>query len=204
MKATVKFEFDNESSLAEFCKKIDAKAETPKDKSECEDKYEVYLVMKDGCEDEIPTMDNIRGICVLNIYGSRFLLYPKYPCLPLLSEYKIKEYKGKCYNEAEALFINDNHQETSDLLALGSEAAKFVRQFGMDLPSLSMCISIEYYKDKINEIAKNIKDADLLINSDRWSSSRYDTNNAWSYGGRITDINHFCSSFMVSAVSAYS
>ena len=205
MKSTITFEFDGKEELEAFARKIsksDTIVETPEVENRTED---VFLVMKKEHEGEAPTMDNIEGICIPMLNGDRFLLYPKFGKFPLLPEDKIEDYKGKCYTEAEALFTNDNHNETTALLALGSEAAKFVRSLnGRDLPSLSMCLSIEYYKDKINTVAKKITGAELVDNSLRWSSCRYSTGSAW-YCDRtgITNTNAFCISFTVSAVSAY-
>ena len=152
--------------------------------------------MKDGCQGQAPTINNIEGIVVPLPGGRQFKMIPKYLKSCLLHRDKIAELKLKCYNEAEAIFNEDNKAETDEYLRLGSPAAEHVRSFGCDLPTFEMAAAIIKFRPEINKAAEQIEGADILeIDSDVWSSCRYNTNSAWvfygSYGGASS--NFFCS-----------
>ena len=140
--------------------------------------------MKDGCQGQAPTINNIEGIVVPLPGGRQFKMIPKYLESCLLHRDKIAELKLKCYNEAEALFNEDNKAETDEYLRLGSPAAEHVRSFGRDLPTFEMAAAIIKFRPEINKAAEQIEGADILeIGSYVWTSCRYSTNNAWIFNG---------------------
>ena len=140
--------------------------------------------MKDGCKGQAPTINNIEGIVVPLPGGRQFKMIPKYLESCLLHRDKIDELKLKCYNEAEALFDEDNKAETDEYLRLGSPAAEHVRSFGCDLPTFEMAAAIIKFRPEINKVAEQIEGADILeIGSYIWTSCRYSTNGAWFCGG---------------------
>ena len=138
--------------------------------------------MKDGCQGQTPTINNIEGIVVPLPGGRQFKMIPKYLESCLLHRDKIAKLKLKCYNEAEAIFNEDNKSETDEYLRLGSPAAEHVRSFGCDLPTFEMAAAIIKFRPEINKVAEQIEGADILeIDSYVWTSCRYGTNNAWIY-----------------------
>ena len=142
--------------------------------------------MKDGCQGQTPTINNIEGIVVPLPGGRQFKMIPKYLESCLLHRDKIAELKLKCYNEAEAIFNEDNKAETDEYLRLGSPAAEHVRSFGCDLPTFEMAAAIIKFRPEINKVAKQIEGADILeIGSVVWSSCRCNTDRAWIFSGDL-------------------
>lgn len=142
--------------------------------------------MKEGCQGQKPTINNIEGIAVPLPDGRQFKLMPKYKYCALLNEDKISELKNKRYNEAQAIFNNDNKAETDEYLRLDSPAAKHVREFGYDLPSFTMAAAIVKFIDEINAVAETIEGADIIDeDSVVWTSCRCNTNLAWFFYGNI-------------------
>ena len=140
--------------------------------------------MKDGCQGQTPTINNIEGIVVPLPGGRQFKMIPKYLESCLLHRDKIAKLKLKCYNEAEAIFNEDNKSETDEYLRLGSPAAEHVRSFGCDLPTFEMAAAIIKFRPEINKAAEQIEGADILeIGSYVWTSCRYNTNIAWFFNG---------------------
>lgn len=140
--------------------------------------------MKDGCQGQTPTINNIEGIVVPLPGGRQFKMIPKYLESCLLHRDKIDELKLKCYNEAEAIFNEDNKAETDEYLRLGSPAAEHVRSFGCDLPTFEMAAAIIKFRPEINKAAEQIEGADILeIDSYVWTSCRCNTGFAWVYSG---------------------
>lgn len=140
--------------------------------------------MKDGCQGQAPTINNIEGIVVPLPGGRQFKMIPKYLESCLLHRDKIDELKLKCYNEAEAIFNEDNKAETDEYLRLGSPAAEHVRSFGCDLPTFEMAAAIIKFRPEINKAAEQIEGADILeIGSGVCSSCRCGTYGAWFYVG---------------------
>lgn len=151
--------------------------------------------MKDGCQGQAPTINNIEGIVVPLPGGRQFKMIPKYLESCLLHRDKIDELKLKCYNEAEAIFNEDNKAETDEYLRLGSPAAEHVRSFGCDLPTFEMAAAIIKFRPEINKAAEQIEGADMLeIGSRVWSSCRCYPGGAWIYNGSNGHAygNHFC------------
>lgn len=147
--------------------------------------------MKDGCQGQTPTINNIEGIVVPLPGGRQFKMIPKYLESCLLHSDKIDELKLRCYNEAEAIFNEDNKAETDEYLRLGSPAAEHVRSFGCDLPTFEMAAAIIKFRPEINKAAEQIEGADILeIGSGVWASCRYDTSYAWIYNGYYGNANY--------------
>ena len=160
--------------------------------------------MKDGCQGQAPTINNIEGIVVPLPGGRQFKMIPKYLESCLLHRDKIAELKLKCYNEAEAIFNEDNKAETDEYLRLGSPAAEHVRSFGCDLPTFEMAAAIIKFRPEINKAAEQIEGADILeIDSRVWTSCRCSTNRAWrSYGYcGFANSNLFCSGYLAVPVA---
>lgn len=150
--------------------------------------------MKDGCQGQAPTINNIEGIVVPLPGGRQFKMIPKYLKSCLLHRDKIAELKLKCYNEAEAIFNEDNKAETDEYLRLGSPAAEHVRSFGCDLPTFEMAAAIIKFRPEINKAAEQIEGADILeIDSRVWASCRCGTDGAWFFRGSngYAGGNHF-------------
>lgn len=148
--------------------------------------------MKDGCQGQAPTINNIEGIVVPLPGGRQFKMIPKYLESCLLRRDKIAELKLKCYNEAEAIFNEDNKAETDEYLRLGSPAAEHVRSFGCDLPTFEMAAAIIKFRPEINKAAKQIEGADILeIGSSVWTSCRYVTISAWIFGGNCGGASNY-------------
>ena len=148
--------------------------------------------MKDDCQGQTPTINNIEGIVVPLPGGRQFKMIPKYLESCLLHRDKIAELKLKCYNEAEAIFNEDNKAETDEYLRLGSPAAEHVRSFGCDLPTFEMAAAIIKFRPEINKVAEQIEGADILeIGSFVWTSCRYYTNSAWIFNGGYGSANTF-------------
>ena len=140
--------------------------------------------MKDGCQGQTPTINNIEGIVVPLPGGRQFKMIPKYLESCLLHRDKIAKLKLKCYNEAEAIFNEDNKSETDEYLRLGSPAAEHVRSFGCDLPTFEMTAAIIKFRPEINKAAEQIEGADILeIGSGVWTSCRCGPGYAWIFYG---------------------
>lgn len=147
--------------------------------------------MKDGCQGQTPTINNIEGIVVPLPGGRQFKMIPKYLESCLLHRDKIDELKLKCYNESEAIFNEDNKAETDEYLRLGSPAAEHVRSFGCDLPTFEMAAAIIKFRPEINKVAEQIEGADILeIGSNVWTSCRSSTNVAWFCRGNRGSANY--------------
>ena len=160
--------------------------------------------MKDGCKGQAPTINNIEGIVVPLPGGRQFKMIPKYLESCLLHRDKIDELKLKCYNEAEAIFNEDNKAETDEYLRLGSPAAEHVRSFGCDLPTFEMAAAIIKFRPEINKAAEQIEGADILeIGSIVWTSCRYSTISAWIFNGNFGYANgyHFCYGYLAVPVA---
>lgn len=142
------------------------------------------ILMKEGCETQKPTLDNIKGIVVPFFGDKKILVFPKYKDCALLKSSKSDELKLQKYSEAEAIFNEDNKAETDEWLRLGSEAAEHVRKFGADLPSFTMAAAIIKNREALNEIALQIEGADIIRSwDDIWASCRYNTSSAWIFSG---------------------
>ena len=160
--------------------------------------------MKEGCQGQKPTINNIEGIAVPLPDGQQFKLMPKYKICALLNENRIAELKNKRYNEAQAIFNNDNKAETDEYLRLDSPAAKHVREFGYDLPSFTMAAAIVKFIDEINAVADTIEGADIIDeDSHVWTSCRYRTNSAWFFSGYYGNAynNNFYNGFLAVPVA---
>ena len=74
------------------------------------------------------------------------------------------------------------------------------------LPSLYELGTIIAYRDEINEVLDMLGMPELDENDYGWSSSEYNTHNAWSvtFGNGYFIGNYKCSSYVVRAVSAFS
>ena len=163
----------------------------------------VYIEMKNGHENEAPTLNNIEGINIPMLNGERFLLYPLYEICQLLPEKNVKSYTGKYHSEVEAFYDNNNHNETTSLLEHGSKAAEYVRSLGYDLPSLPMLLATQHHKEEINAIAEHIAGAMLIDDGHLWSCCRYSASSAWcaSGGSGFFNDSYFISSSSVLPVA---
>ena len=88
--------------------------------------------------------------------------------------------------------VEDSASATDELLAIGSPAAKFVRQFKSDihglfnLPTLLAAMEIIYQREDINAFAKTIEGADLLKEDAHVSTCfRYRRDFRWVADGHL-------------------
>ena len=145
-------------------------------------------------------LEDIKGIIVPLLNGKRVLVYPKFKECPLLPE--SAKWSGKKMNECDTLYNDsDGRKETDDLLALGSEAAKFVRSVcrgtEFNLPhNMLILAALYHFWEQFNEIVARIDGASELA-FPAWSSAMYSSGLAWVY--RYGAFHHhysFYSSFM--------
>lgn len=149
---------------------------------------ELKVLLKDNTiadDDAEMKLEDIKGIIVPLLNGKRVLVYPKFKEYPLLPE-SVKR-NGKQMNECDTLYNDsDGRKETDDLLALGSEAAKFVRSVcpgtEFNLPhNMLILAALYHFWEQFNEIAGRIDGASELA-FPAWSSAMFSSSNAWSYG----------------------
>lgn len=147
------------------------------------------IIYKKGLEGH-NRLEYIEGIEIDMMNGQSALIYPKYANLPLLNFDKIDDWETKALTQTEALKVGDSTREMDELLALGSSAAEFVRQFKSDLygrfnmPTLLAALEIIYHRDDINALANIIEGADFLEeNVDVTSCSYYNQVGMWVASG---------------------
>ena len=148
---------------------------------------ELKVLLKDNTiadDDAEMKLEDIKGIIVPLLNGKRVLVYPKFKECPLLPE-SVK-WNGKQMNECDTLYSDsDGRKETDDLLALGSEAAKFVRSVcpgtEFNLPhNMLILAALYHFWEQFNEIVARIDGASELV-FPAWSSAVYSSSNAWTY-----------------------
>lgn len=164
---------------------------------------ELKVLLKDNTiadDDAEMKLEDIKGIIVPLLNGKRVLVYPKFKEYPLLPE-SVKR-NGKQMNECDTLYNDsDGRKETDDLLALGSEAAKFVRSVcpgtEFNLPhNMLILAALYHFWEQFNEIVARIDGASELA-FPAWSSAMNSSSNAWycSYYGHFS-ISYFYYSLM--------
>ena len=162
------------------------------------------IIYKDGCEGQ-NRLECIEGIEIDLLNGQKALIYPKYEQCELLpdDEEDEDEYDRYCFiSEIEGLKAQpcEAHDDTLSLYELGSPAATHVHQFTSDkhgsfyLPTLLAAMEICDQRAEIDDLAKTIKGADLLLKSYCyvWTSCRCGDNGAWAYyghGGFVSDFS---------------
>ena len=164
---------------------------------------ELKVLLKDNTiadDDAEMKLEDIKGIIVPLLNGKRVLVYPKFKEIPLLPEGT--KWNGKQMNECDALYNDsDGCKETNDLLALGSEAAKFVRSVcpgtKFNLPhNMLILAALYHFREEFNAIAERIEGASAL-EFPAWSSAMYSSSGAWYYGSYGLFYGYyFCASFM--------
>ena len=164
---------------------------------------ELKVLLKDNTiadDDAEMKLEDIKGIIVPLLNGKSVLVYPKFKECPLLPE-SVK-WNGKQMNECDTLYNDsDGRKETDDLLALGSEAAKFVRSVcpGMEfnLPhNMLILAALYHFWEQFNEIVARVDGASEL-DFPAWSSAMSSSSGAWycnSYG--LFNHGNFCHSLM--------
>ena len=150
---------------------------------------ELKVLLKDNTiadDDAEMKLEDIKGIIVPLLNGKRVLVYPKFKECSLLPE-SVK-WNGKQMNECDTLYNDsDGRKETDDLLALGSEAAKFVRSVcpgtEFNLPhNMLILAALFHFWEQFNEIVARIDGASEL-DFPAWSSAMGSSNSAWYYRG---------------------
>ena len=164
---------------------------------------ELKVLLKDNTiadDDAEMKLEDIKGIIVPLLNGKRVLVYPKFKECPLLPE--SVRWNGKQMNECDTLYNDsDGRKETDDLLALGSEAAKFVRSVcpgtEFNLPhNMLILAALYYFWEQFNEIVARIDGASELAFR-AWSSAMGSSSIAWRYSsGGYFGSSHFCYSLM--------
>lgn len=172
-------------------------------KPEIHTKSKLKVLLKNNAiadDDAEMKLEDIKGIIVPLLNGKRVLVYPKFKECPLLPE-SVK-WNGKQMNECDTLYNDsDGRKETDDLLALGSEAAKFVRSMcpgtEFNLPhNMLILAALYHFWEQFNEIVARIDGASEL-DFPAWSSAMYSSSSAWLYyyTGHFSDLS-FYTSFM--------
>ena len=148
---------------------------------------ELKVLLKDNTiaeDDAEMKLEDIKGVIVPLLNGKSVLVYPKFKECPLLPE-SVK-WNGKQMNECDTLYnYSDGRKETDDLLALGSEAAKFVRSVcpgtEFNLPqNMLILVALYHFWEQFNEIVARIDGASEL-DFPAWSSAMNSSNSAWIY-----------------------
>ncbi len=146
---------------------------------------ELKVLLKDNTiadDDAEMKLADIKGIIVPLLNGKRTLVYPKFKECPLLPEGT--RWSGKQMNECDMLYNDsDGRKETDDLLALGSEAAKFVRSVcpgtEFNLPhNMLILAALYHFWEQFNEIVARIDGASELA-FPAWSSALGSSYGAW-------------------------
>lgn len=169
---------------------------------------ELKVLLKDNTiadDDAEMKLEDIKGIIVPPLNGKSVLVYPKFKEYPLLPE-SVK-WNGKQMNECDALYNDsDGRKETDDLLALGSEAAKFVRSVcpgtEFNLPhNMLILAALYHFWEQFNEIVARIDGASELA-FPAWSSAMHSSGYAWLYGnlGYFSGYNFYVSCMCVPCV----
>ena len=150
------------------------------------------IIYKDGYPG-INRLECIEGIEIDLFNGQKALIYPKYAECVLLEDSKAEEWDAYSFaSEIKALKAQpgEAHDDTLSLYELGSPAAKHVHQYTSDkhgsfyLPTLLAAMEICGQRVEIDELAKTIEGADLLLESCSyvWSSCRGYAYSAWCCG----------------------
>ena len=148
---------------------------------------ELKVLLKDNTiadDDAEMKLEDIKGIIVPLLNGKRVLVYPKFKERPLLPEGT--EWNGRQMNECDTLYNDsDGRKETDDLLALGSEAAKFVRSVcpgtEFNLPhNMLILAALYHFWEQFNEIVARI-DGSSELDFPAWSSAMASSGGAWLY-----------------------
>lgn len=165
---------------------------------------ELKVLLKDSTiadDDAEMKLEDIKGIIVPLLNGKRVLVYPKFKECPLLPE--SVRWNGKQMNECDTLYNNsDGQKETDDLLALGSEAAKFVRSVcpgtEFNLPhNMLILAALYHFWEQFNEIVARIDGASELA-FPAWSSAMGSSlnacycNNYGLFGGSYFYLSFMC------------
>lgn len=164
---------------------------------------ELKVLLKDNTiadDDAEMKLEDIKGIIVPLLNGKSVLVYPEFKECPLLPE--SVRWNGKQMNECDTLYNDsDGRKETDDLLALGSEAAKFVRSVcpgtEFNLPhNMLILAALYHFWEQFNEIVARIDGASELA-FPAWSSAMNSSYGAWrcNHSGYFND-NGFCYSLM--------
>ena len=149
---------------------------------------ELKVLLKDNTiadDDAEMKLEDIKGIIVPLLNGKRVLVYPKFKECQLLPDGT--KWNGKQMNECDTLYNDsDGRKETDDLLALGSEAAKFVRSVcpgtEFNLPhNMLILAALYHFWEQFNEIIARIDGASELAFT-AWSSAMYSSGYAWYCG----------------------
>lgn len=164
---------------------------------------ELKVLLKDNTiadDDAEMKLEDIKGIIVPLLNSKRVLVYPKFKECPLLPE-SVK-WNGKQMNECDTLYNDsDGRKEIDDLLALGSEAAKFVRSVcpgtEFNLPhNMLILAALYHFCEQFNEIVARIDGASELA-FPAWSSAMDSSYHAWHYNGYgYFSYSLFCYSFL--------
>lgn len=163
---------------------------------------ELKVLLRDNTiadDDAEMKLEDIKGIIVPLLNGKRVLVYPKFQEHPLLPEGT--RWSGKQMNECDTLYNDsDGRKETDDLLALGSEAAKFVRSVcpgtEFNLPhNMLILVALYHFCEQFNEIVARVDGASELA-FPAWSSAMSSSYSAWIY----SSLGNFFSNFFYSSL----
>lgn len=171
----------------------------------------IYVIYKDGSfmkfekdDEEVPTNENAVLVGIIQD-GHSFAVVPKE-----LGRFKlVKDYED-CPDESD-LYIRSECEALNDWDCITK--TKHLQEVGTDIPlkdgeyipSLPMLVAMMYWRKRgLNEALQHIG-GDPISDSYHWSSTEYNSNNAWGINGEsgYIYINNESNSIVVRAVCAW-
>lgn len=147
----------------------------------------VCLLLKDGSrmttiEGNIDVSEVV-GVEVCEVGKPRVVVGPReVKAVKLVSDEDYPKMFGKEKpQEAFAIECFDGKENTEMLFNGGSPAAKAVRNMGdgLYIPALGELLIVCRHKDEVNRFLRHIEGADLISQTNSWSSTEYSAYNAW-------------------------
>ena len=182
-------------------------------------KTNIYLILKNGKKITKPSndkysIDEVKGVFVQFANGIARILSPVFLKEQQIFKDSDKKRPGKpeCDEfdytpEIVALNMFNGKEMSEDLYDYDSDAVKEVRlKFGVNwyIPACGEMTNLLFNYKEINKFLDMVKDADKLsLTEYYWTSTRYNQNNAYYYGGYYGFIygGYFYNSFTVSPIT---
>lgn len=199
-----------ENVACEVCSKsnVSTPSQQPSFVSQQEDM--IALVLKDRSVVRSPepfrqySLNEVLGVLVRSSLCKPFILHPR-SCDR--HQWGNKEALCSLPKEADAIWDGDGKMNTERMLLNGSSAAAAVKQLGGDwyIPSLGELLVVCRYQDEINNLLRCIEASDLLEQLSIWSSTEYDSLNAWNvrFNNGNSAYSNKCNAFVVRPVVAF-
>lgn len=172
----------------------------------------VCLLLKDGSrmttiEGSIDVSEVV-GVEICEVGKPRVVVCPREVReVELASDEDFPKLFGKAVpHEAFAIEDFNGKENMNALLSGGSPAAKAVREMGdgLYIPALGELLIVCRHKDEVNTFLKHIEGADLISQTNSWSSTEYSSYNAWvvDFSNGYVNIYSKHTSFVVRPVVA--